>query len=122
MAEVHFATASGRIRLSVAQLAEESTLLDAVRHVGLPLGQSCRGEGVCRSCAVDILAGGEHLGPISPLERRFAFHDTHRLACQARLPAPAADLTVLVAHRAWGRPPTSDPAAPTSATDATLGP
>lgn len=147
MAEIHFATASGRIRLPVAELGArpgsdpepsasdpspgpdspaELTLLDAVRHAGLPLGQSCRGEGVCRSCAVDIEAGGEHLGALTSLERRFGFDDTRRLACQARLPAPAGNLHVLVAHRAWGRPPVAepaaDPAAPANATGATLEP
>lgn len=140
MAEIHFATASGRIRLPVAELsarpgADESTarpfgpqftLLDAVRHAGLPLGQSCRGEGVCRSCAVDIEAGGEHLGAVTPLERRFGFHDTRRLACQACLPAPDGAQIVLVTHRAWGRPPAADPpadpAAPACATGATLEP
>lgn len=115
MAELHFATARGRLRLPVADLTDESTLLDAVRHVGLPLGQSCRGEGVCRSCAVDIESGGQHLGPETPLEQRFGFHGTRRLACQARLPAATdAEAVVLVAHRAWGRPPANDPAAPTS--------
>lgn len=153
MAEIHFATASGRIRLPVAELGArpgtdpadpaaspdppsgeftsrpsgpEFTLLDAVRHVGLPLGQSCRGEGVCRSCAVDIEAGGEHLGALTSLERRFGFHDTRRLACQACLPAPAGNHIVLVTHRAWGRPPAADPAAdpaaPANATGATLEP
>lgn len=128
MAEIHFATASGRIRLPVAELTAklpadqaDVTLLDAVRHVGLPLGQSCRGEGVCRSCAVDIDAGAGHLGPESPLERRFGFHDTRRLACQAHLPRAAGSI-VLVSHRAWGRPPAADPAAPARATDATLEP
>jgi len=133
MAEIHFVTASGRIRLPVAELnarppgsepasADELSVLDAVRHAGLPLGQSCRGEGVCRSCAVDIEAGGEHLGALTPLERRFGFHDTRRLACQARLPAPGRNDVVLVAHPAWGRPPAADPAAPPCATGATLEP
>jgi ferredoxin len=124
MAEVHFLTARGRIALAIAELAvgDEASLLDAVRHAGLPLGQSCRGEGVCRSCAVDVEDGVDHLGPPSPLERRFKFGDTRRLACQARLPTAAEPAIVVVAHSAWGRPPAVDPAVPTCGPGATLEP
>lgn len=132
MAEIVFATAAGRIALPVAELHDgDASLLDAVRHAGLPLGQSCRGEGVCRSCAVDILAGADHLGPLSSLERRFAaraadpeaaFHATRRLACQAVLPSADVAVSVVVAHPAWGRPPAADPPASAPETDATLEP
>jgi len=88
----------------------EATLLDAVRHAGLPLGQSCRGEGVCRSCAVDLIAGDEALSPRTPIELRErrgapASPPGVRLACQARLPAPGAVARVVVGHLAWGRQP-----------------
>ncbi len=100
-----FETRSARITLPLAELAapDAATLLDAVRHVGLPLGQSCRGEGVCRSCSVEILAGSDTLTAPSPLERRFGFVDERRLACQARLPAASAASRVVVGHPAWGR-------------------
>lgn len=100
-----FETRSARLTLPLAELStpDAATLLDAVRHVGLPLGQSCRGEGVCRSCAVEILAGIDGLSAPSPLERRFGFVDERRLACQARLTAADAALRVVVGHPSWGR-------------------
>lgn len=130
MAEIVFRTRRGALRLPVAELCapDEATLLDAVRHVGLPLGQSCRGEGVCRSCAVDVLAGDDQLGPPSPLERRFGHAGARRLACQARLPAPTAASCVVVGHPSWGRPPQppqgdGEPAgSPGPATGATVDP
>lgn len=124
MAEIVFETRRGPITLPVDELCapSEATLLDAIRHVGLPLGQSCRGEGVCRSCAVDILAGDELLGPRTAIELRGrrgapASPPGVRLACQARLPAPGAVSSVVVGHLAWGRwpGPPSEPDAITPA-------
>ena len=109
MAEIVFETRSARLTLPLAELTAihvgplAATLLDAVRHVGLPLGQSCRGEGVCRSCAVEILAGSDGLTAPSPLERRFGFVDDRRLACQIPLPAADAALRVVIGHPSWGR-------------------
>lgn len=128
MAEIVFATAARRIVVPVAEIPgpDGHDLLAAVRQAGLPLGQSCRGEGVCRSCAVDIVAGAERLGPLTPLERRFEFHAERRLACQAGLPSAHTDVSVVVTHPAWGRPPpaepASDPAALAAAADVTLEP
>ncbi len=112
MAEIVFETRRGAITLPVSELCApaEATLLDAVRHAGLPLGQSCRGEGVCRSCAVDLRAGEAHLGPRTATELRLdrrgapASPPGVRLACQARLPAPGAVARVVVGHPAWGAP------------------
>lgn len=111
MAEIVFETRRGAITLPVAELGapDQATLLDAVRHAGLPLGQSCRGEGMCRSCAVTILADAAQLGELSPLERRFGYEDARRLACQVRLPAPGAAARVVIGHMAWGRPPRPPP-------------
>jgi len=112
VAEIVFETRRGLITLPVTELCApaEATLLDAVRHAGLPLGQSCRGEGVCRSCAVDLIAGDEALSPRTPIELRErrgapASPPGVRLACQARLPAPGAVARVVVGHLAWGRQP-----------------
>ena len=122
MAEIVFNTRRGAITLPVSELCAptEATLLDAIRHVALPLGQSCRGEGVCRSCAVDILAGDELLSPRTPLELRStrrsgpASPPGVRLACQARLPAPGAAARVRVGHLAWGSPSEPAPLTPPS--------
>ncbi len=132
VAEIVLETRRGEITLSVAdvQASREpsespATLLDAVRRAGLPLGQSCRGEGVCRSCTVEVLAGADALVPPGPLELRQlrARPDEpldRRLACQVPLPAACAARVVL-AHPSWGRPPRpADPA--TGAADGSPAP
>lgn len=116
-------TAKGLLVVDGAALQPDDpdspTLLDAVRAAGLPLAQSCRGEGVCRSCAVDIEAGADALLPLSPLEARFGFAPTRRLACQIAFPGPG--VAVRVHHRSWGRP-APPPDAPSAASDGTLDP
>jgi len=124
VAEIVFETRGARLRLVLADLPapDQTTLLDAVRHVGLPLGQSCRGEGVCRSCAVEILAGGDRLTAPSPLERRFGFVDDRRLACQVRLTAADTAALVVVGHPSWGRPTAAQREPPGPAADASVDP
>ena len=128
MAEIVFETRSARLTLPLAELTarglspEQLTLLDAVRHVGLPLGQSCRGEGVCRSCAVEILAGHDALTAPSPLEHRFGFINERRLACQVRQNATDAALAVVVGHPAWGRPTAAQREPPGPAADVSVDP
>ena len=130
MAELVFSTRRGEQTLDPAVFADdpEATLLDAVRRVGLPLGQSCRGEGICRSCIVEVLAGADQLPPPAALELRQLRPDTHdpaappqRLACQVRVPAPGSTSRLVLAHPAWGRPPhggNSGPDAPASGSPA----
>lgn len=111
-----FRTRRDEITLDTAILADdpEATLLDAVRRVGLPLGRSCGGEGVCRSCAVEVLIGADQLAAPGALELRqlrprpdelACSQPAQRLACQVRLPAPGSTSRVVLGHAAWGRPP-----------------
>jgi ferredoxin len=59
-----------------------SSLLDA----GANMNYICM-SGSCGTCAVRVLAGGEHLEPLTPAERsRLLVHDgSRRLSCQAAL-------------------------------------
>lgn len=121
MATLEFLTAARRIVLESADIAPAEpdlpvTLLDAVRAARLPLGQSCRGEGVCRSCAVDVLGGAAELPPPGAIETRFRFEAGRRLACQVVVPAAA--VRVRLHHPSWGLPP----APPTPAADGRLDP
>lgn len=107
---IEFLTAARRIVLDVADIVADDdelppTLLDAVRAARLPIGQSCRGEGVCRSCAVDVEVGLAALPQPTALEARFGFTGPRRLACQVAL--PAAHELVRLHHPAWGRPAAS---------------
>lgn len=120
MARVEHETSRGVVVVALEPAAGSAdaapTLLDAIRQAGLPIGQSCRGEGVCRSCVVDVSVGAAALLPLTPLEVRFGFTPARRLACQAFV--PAGDVRVRLHHPGWGRP-----AAPRDAdADGTLGP
>lgn len=120
MPALEFSTSRGVLQLDLAGVRGDGdappTLLDAVRTAGLPLGQSCRGVGVCRSCTIHIERGADALPPLTPLEARFGFAPDRRLACQIEL-SPALVL-LRVHHPAWGRPPS----APTPGPDGTLQP
>lgn len=68
-------------------VAEGSTLLGAVEKADLPIGQSCRGTGVCAMCEVTVLSGA--LRPPDDEERlliaRRAGPPSQRFACRARV-------------------------------------
>ena len=57
-----------------------TNLLAACRRAGVPLGASCRGQGVCGACKVEIVSGSEFVAPADPAP--------HRLACEARIEGP----------------------------------
>lgn len=85
-----------------------TTLLHAVDAAGAPLGRSCRGEGICRSCVVRVCEGAALIAPPGALERRARARGlpaADRLACQARI-ADDADEEGLVTlwAPAWGEP------------------
>ena len=92
----------------VLEVAEGATLLAAIDAAGLPIGRSCGGEGVCRSCVVRTVQGGEHLAPPGPIELRArarGLDPAERLACQARVAAglpPGACVDLWCAS--WGAP------------------
>lgn len=73
-------------------------LLDTLLSAGIDHRHICGGRGFCTSCRVEILASGEGLSPVSPLERERLGPDAGRLrlACQAvvrgevHVQAPAA--------------------------------
>ncbi len=42
---------------------------DVAMALGLPLAQSCRGEGICGRCGIRVKRGAEHLSPEQAPER-----------------------------------------------------
>lgn len=78
-------------RLEV-QVAAGTTLLEAARAAGLPMGCSCRGEAACGACRVQVLEGERALS--QPGEResrrlhRMRASPGERLACEARAYGP----------------------------------
>ena len=60
-------------------------IYDLAITAGVPLAQSCGGEGICGRCGVRVIEGGEVLGPEGAPERRRKeanrVDPTLRLAC-----------------------------------------
>ena len=80
VARVRFVRDFGAIEVGVG-----TSLLAAAGRAGAPLGNACRGRGVCRACAVLVVAGAEHLSPTNELERAMALEPGWRMACQTRV-------------------------------------
>ena len=76
-----------------------ATILAAANQCGIPIGQSCSGEGICGWCRVTILSGQEALIPPSDLERRLMeekeFADDERAACLAKV---KGDITITTTY------------------------
>lgn len=79
----------------VADVPAGTTLFDAVRGVGLPVGASCDAEGVCAACGLRVLDGAERLTRERPFERdlkaRNGIPGDLRISCLARV---MGDVTV----------------------------
>ena len=57
-------------------------------HRGLYKALNCRGMGLCGTCWVDVVQGGENLSPPSKMEQlnlRRPLGAGHRLSCQTRV-------------------------------------
>jgi len=80
-----------------ARVVEDSTLMDAVDQVMLPLGRSCDGVSLCGYCRVRVVAGAENLSPVTQGEREILkglrADDSERLACCARIQGPVTVTT-----------------------------
>ena len=76
-----------------------TTLLAAAARAGAPLGNACRGRGVCRACAVLVVSGAEQLGPAEALERAMELEPPWRMACQTRVEGEG-QIELWTAH--WG--------------------
>jgi len=59
-----------------------ATLLDLCDVHGVAIDAACGGFAACSACRVRVLAGGQHLSPISEEEEAFLDEAGQRLACQ----------------------------------------
>ncbi len=75
--------------------AEEMTLLEVTREVGLPIASACGENGACARCGLEIVEGAAHHARETDRERvikqRNRIDPELRLACRVR---PRGDLTV----------------------------
>lgn len=83
------------------------TLFDRADAQALRVPTSCGRTGRCRECVVEVLDGGGHLSPRTAPEG--FLRDPFRLACQAQVDPPAADVVFDVVRRRL-RIVTGDPA------------
>ncbi len=77
-----------------------TSLLAAANRAAAPLGNACRGQGVCRACAVLVITGADLLAPAGELERRMQLPPPWRMACQTRVRADAGLVELWTPH--WG--------------------
>lgn len=65
------------------------SLMKALLDHNIAVASSCGGEGVCAKCQVEVLAGADHLSPISDIERiaieRFNWKPSFRMSCQCQV-------------------------------------
>jgi len=82
------------LNLSVELVPEES-VFTAARRSNVGIATACAGKGTCGLCRVKVAGGEEHLGPVSPLEKRHLgntyFLTKLRLSCQLR---PTGDVAI----------------------------
>ena len=75
--------------------ADEMTLLEATREVGLPIASACGENGACARCGLEIVEGIPNLELETERERlikaRNRIEPELRLACRVR---PVGDVTV----------------------------
>ena len=66
-----------------------ATLMTALLDAGLPVASSCRGDGVCAKCRIQIVEGQKNLSRENSLElhlrERHGFDKAERISCQVQI-------------------------------------
>jgi 2Fe-2S ferredoxin len=69
-----------------------SNLMAVLLANGIPVASSCRGDGVCAKCRIEVVSGIEHLSPANGLEQflheRYCLADCVRISCQTTVHGP----------------------------------
>jgi len=73
------------------------TLFDLADGAAMQVPTSCRRTGRCRECVVEVKSGAEHLAPPTPPED--FLREPFRLACQAALAEPGAEVDFAIIRR-----------------------
>lgn len=79
-----------------AVVAEGSTLLQAALDLGVNISHICGGNGICSTCRVEVVVGGENLTPVNPQEIAYDLGACRRLGCQARVTGNVAVRVLMV--------------------------
>jgi len=80
-----------------AQVKPGSTLFDHAEAMGIRVPTSCRKQGKCKECLVEIHQGMEHLSPPQPPERHL--RGNFRLSCCCEIVAPEGVVRCQTLHR-----------------------
>lgn len=90
MPKIHF-----RKPYPPVEVEPSANLMQALLTAGRPVASSCRGDGVCAKCRVEIISGSENLSPENPTElflrERHDLKKAERISCQT---AVEGDITV----------------------------
>ncbi len=100
--------------------ARGTTLFDAAEQLGISVPTSCRKQGKCKECLVEIVEGAEFLSPLSPAEQHL--RGNFRLACSCRVEADAGTVRCHTLRRGEMRIERHALNLPGSAKDWTLAP
>ncbi|HVK61066.1 MAG TPA: 2Fe-2S iron-sulfur cluster-binding protein [Bdellovibrionales bacterium] len=78
---------------------EGTNLMKALLEGGLPVASSCRGDGVCAKCRIQIVSGKENLSPENDREKflreKFSISRSERVSCQTEI---RGDVTVTTSY------------------------
>ena len=97
MVKIRFGRDFGELEVPIG-----TSLLAAAARAKAPLGNACRGQGVCRACAVLVVDGGHTLDAAGELEQRMQLEPGWRMACKTHL-RRAGSLQLWIPH--WGGEP-----------------
>jgi uncharacterized 2Fe-2S/4Fe-4S cluster protein (DUF4445 family) len=70
---------------TVTAAARGETLFACAERLGIPVPTSCKKQGKCKECVVEVAAGSEHLSPPGPPEKHLK--GRFRLSCCTRIEA-----------------------------------
>ncbi len=78
-------------------------MLAAASRAKAPLGNSCRGQGICQSCAILVVTGAQLLEPAGPAEQKIGLPEGWRVACLTRVRADTGEgQSIELWTPAWG--------------------
>jgi ferredoxin, 2Fe-2S len=90
MPEVRFRKAKAPIQVPMG-----ANLMQSLLAAGVPVASSCRGDGVCAKCRIEVTEGANNLSPRNPLEvslaDRHQIPHSERISCQTEI---LGDITV----------------------------
>jgi 2Fe-2S ferredoxin len=67
----------------------DANLMSSLLEKGVPVASSCRGDGVCCKCLIEVVAGNQNLSPETErelfLREKYAFGKSARVSCQVKV-------------------------------------